>query len=1401
MSENDIRYSIPAKFLPAKIIAIKTSKGKSQSEGEELIQYEYTEQVEGFIDEGETSTHVRRKVVIDFEGCDHDTQYEGLCVVCYKSVPKNAKSHVNMTHDATSLSVSRNEAKRLEQDNVSRLLKEGKLSLIVDLDQTLIHATVGTAIEEWVNSQKEIPKDIRKFNLSDSPKPYYIKLRPHLTTFLEKVSALYELHIYTMGTRNYAAKVASVIDPDGKLFSQRILSRDENAGTGDINAGHLPKLEAQVKIEPAKAAILPEVNTSTKPSSTSEELASVSEATSETPELTTSTESEAKPSAESEAKPSAESEAKPSAESEAKPSAESEARPSTESVAVVQNIEGNKAPKPVSPVKDDNDIELERVLDLLETIHEQYYDALENYKQGTSTRKADVKPIIHSLKSEVLKGVHVVFSGVIPRHQVPERTDIWRQADSFGAHCYHDLDPRVTHVVAAQPGTEKVMKARRRKNIKIVRPEWLFNSITKWEKQDETQYLLQSVRGKASSNSTTPPMLTEGEETGAEDDDQGGISEGMDENHRPLSMNNEEINEHLKSVNWDDMEKEVEDLVGDIDESDFDSDTSARSNTQSDVSIEGSRSPLVSLKRARIPRKSGLGATVTYGSSDDEDDSDSIGNGLGMNEIGDDDDETMNSDGSDGDIDDESGSNSEGDESQGGSEIASDAESSKRPLKRRRIGGVNNKKAARAGRDSAEEDIDADDENTMDYSIANVESQGEGSDDEEEDDEAFLNFMESDIGAQLIEDQDEEDNGSHFSVSSGVQAPLAIVDMGSNGIRFGIIASLDRHLPVLYEERASISLFEAQFSADVDDMDADAFLSPRRKLAMGSPSKPGVTPSISNSATIAVLGRNDGDEYDENNGYDDEDDFNEDGDYSNEDRAAREALRRTLVASEDNEITVMGLGPIKNKSAPSERRPISEKVIDEVVRTFERWQALCHQSNVQAVRVIATEATRTAPNSEEFQARIKAATGWSVELLSKAQEANIGALGVMASYHTVQGLFMDLGGGSVQLNYIIRGPSDGHGKSSPNAQSWPYGAAALSRRINDCQDKGARQAIYEEMVEAFKHGLEDIDIAPEVREYNEREGGYRLYLSGGGFRALGYLLMSRKIKSNGTRYPLPIINGFIATGKELAKVVHEYRFLAPEDVQTCFRVSKRRAKLIPACATLMAAVMEVIQVKDVLFSEGGVRQGGCFGMLPLEIQNRDPTLEAVRSFVKAFGGGQPPLYDSDLQSLSSFVASALPSDFANCCRLSSSSTSGTDGGHAGLSPKDAAELKLFIESLPRLIPLLVLVMNCYNQLPKEARSTAAWQLFLPGGALASCYGLTHYDRAILATVLSERHDGDLADPDQGDAIKKMIPGGKIARQAVKYLGKILSLAGLCSPIPGTATLLFGSGGVPRHGGN
>ena len=55
-----------------------------------------------------------------------------------------------MTHLANGPTVSLEEAQRIERETAQHLLKSRKLSLIVDLDQTIVHATVDPTVGEWI---------------------------------------------------------------------------------------------------------------------------------------------------------------------------------------------------------------------------------------------------------------------------------------------------------------------------------------------------------------------------------------------------------------------------------------------------------------------------------------------------------------------------------------------------------------------------------------------------------------------------------------------------------------------------------------------------------------------------------------------------------------------------------------------------------------------------------------------------------------------------------------------------------------------------------------------------------------------------------------------------------------------------------------------------------------------------------------------------------------------------------------------------------------------------------------------------------------------------------------------------------------------------------------------------
>ena len=60
-------------------------------------------------------------------------------------------------------------------------------------------------------------------------KHFLVKKRPFLDQFLSDNADLFQYSIYTAGTRLYAEAIARLIDPMGKLFGGRIVSRSDVA--------------------------------------------------------------------------------------------------------------------------------------------------------------------------------------------------------------------------------------------------------------------------------------------------------------------------------------------------------------------------------------------------------------------------------------------------------------------------------------------------------------------------------------------------------------------------------------------------------------------------------------------------------------------------------------------------------------------------------------------------------------------------------------------------------------------------------------------------------------------------------------------------------------------------------------------------------------------------------------------------------------------------------------------------------------------------------------------------------------------------------------------------------------------------------------------------------------------
>uniref|UniRef100_A0A9J8AY06 RNA polymerase II subunit A C-terminal domain phosphatase n=1 Tax=Cyprinus carpio carpio TaxID=630221 RepID=A0A9J8AY06_CYPCA len=170
-------------------------------------------------------------VIAKVEECSHPVVMKGLCAECGQDLTqlqsKNGKQQVpvstatvSMVHSVPELMVSSEQAEQLGREDQQRLHRNRKLVLMVDLDQTLIHTT-----EQ--HCQHMSNKGIFHFQLGRGEPMLHTRLRPHCKDFLEKIAKLYELHVFTFGSRLYAHTIAGFLDPEKKLFSHRIMSRDE----------------------------------------------------------------------------------------------------------------------------------------------------------------------------------------------------------------------------------------------------------------------------------------------------------------------------------------------------------------------------------------------------------------------------------------------------------------------------------------------------------------------------------------------------------------------------------------------------------------------------------------------------------------------------------------------------------------------------------------------------------------------------------------------------------------------------------------------------------------------------------------------------------------------------------------------------------------------------------------------------------------------------------------------------------------------------------------------------------------------------------------------------------------------------------------------------------------------
>ncbi|CAM1506225.1 Fc.00g058660.m01.CDS01 [Cosmosporella sp. VM-42] len=426
-----------------------------------------------------------------------------------------------------------------------------------------------------------------------------------------------------------------------------------------------------------------------------------------------------------------------------------------------------------------------------------------------------------------------------------------------------------------------------------------------------------------------------------------------------------------------------------------------------------------------------------------------------------------------------------------------------------------------------------------------------------------------------------------------------------------------------------------------------------------------------------------------------------------------------------------------------EQVPIPDQIIESVCAVLSRFQVVCDDVGVERknIHVVATEATRAALNSDQFLKAVKENTGLKVELLPKHEEGEIGALGIASGFRSMEGLVMDLGGGSTQITWMIS--QGGNIRISPHGSfSFPYGAAALTKKLHDLREGKSKpegeEAVKEfrkEMIENFRLAYGKLQIPESLVEEARREGGFRIYLSGGGFRGWGYLLLYLN-QTHGKHYPISIINGYTA-GREQFEDTETLKSIA-HAAKNVFRVSDRRRAQVPAVAFLVNVLAEAIPhgIKEAHFCQGGVREGYLFKQLSPSVRAQSPLEVSTGNFA--------PRSRHNIQAL---LKRSIPTPSRNQTRR---------------FPEDFGE---------HVINSFANAMYVHMFMSKETASTTA--LYSTSvGIMSSTHGVSHQDRARLALMLESRYRGELPprELEFRDSLRKLITPEEVWWAG--YLGRV-----------------------------
>jgi exopolyphosphatase/guanosine-5'-triphosphate,3'-diphosphate pyrophosphatase len=243
--------------------------------------------------------------------------------------------------------------------------------------------------------------------------------------------------------------------------------------------------------------------------------------------------------------------------------------------------------------------------------------------------------------------------------------------------------------------------------------------------------------------------------------------------------------------------------------------------------------------------------------------------------------------------------------------------------------------------------------------------------------------------------------------------------------------------------------------------------------------------------------------------------------------------------------------------------------MNRAVHLVKVFKALCDANGIETIIATATSAVRDARNQAELLSLVENEAGLKLRVLSGTEEAYYGYLGAINSTPLINGLVLDIGGGSLELSRVRQ-------RQLINSTSLPLGAVRLSETfLRSDPIKPADVRLVNRYVEALLNSI----------DWSKASRGDQLVGLGGTVRALAKMDQRRR------NYPLDRLHGYVLTLPAIETLLHEMEDLPLSKREKLPGLNSDRADVIVGGTLALVRLMRLGGYHELIVCGQGLREG------------------------------------------------------------------------------------------------------------------------------------------------------------------------------------------------------------------